>query len=1135
MAGPSDSSVLVGREEHVALLVDAFERARGGEPRIVLVGGDAGIGKTRLVQELGTVAMGRGAVVAVGECVAAGAQRLPFAPFTTVLRSLRRQLPAEVAAAVGGREDMLAALVPEPSEVRPPVPEPDGASRLFELTARALEQLGGERPLVLVLEDLHWADESTLSLLAYLCRPQRTGQLTLVGTYRTGDLVAGHPLLPVVSELRRLPTVTDVVLPGLTRDEVRQQVAAILSAEPSPPLVDAIHRRSQGNPFYVAELARTQDVDESVRGLLSARLRALPATARQVARLIAESGTDVEYPLLRAVAGLPESELNEALRAAVAGGILLLAPDPDRPGHRFRHALVRDAVGDEILPGERALLNQRYARALEADPSLVRPDERATRLAGHWFAADDVSKALPTGLRAAADAHHRHAHAEQLQMLERVLRLWDRAPEQVRTGLRPPDAASFRHLRPAAAGVADSAGGASGPDGATAVATRTSEATGPTSTTLGLDGTARAGETGASSEVPGPDRATNPATAAPTTDATDPADTDRTDRTGGADTADGVSNPGGATGAATADRTADATLPPRTTVTPDPARTTEPPELDEAPLTRLDVVAEAALAARLSVNRERALALTEEGVSTAEASGDRAAAAWFWVQRSLLVQDLALGDGLRELDRAQERVRGLAPSAVHAVVLAEASEWGARHQPGPDTVEAAERAVRYAEEAGAREVALDARIARGRLKAATAGYQEGLAELSALRGIAEETGSAALLGRVGLALPSALEGAGRSAEAVAAAEEAARLCRARGLVDAEARVRCDQSLSLYSLGRWPQSLEAIDEAAASARSRTAHGLAAVRRAQIALVQGELAAARKHVSRAREQFGGHDPQPWLLVHPAEVAMRVAACDGDIDAARAEFRRIAALGLSPGTERYALPMLCTAAAVEGDVRESRGADADGRQILAAIRGHAVGMGHAIPVWRAHRLWLDAELARAAGNPVLDPWARAASAFAGLERPYELASVRGRWAAALLDRGRTRAGTALLRQAHTAATDLGAVLLAARLADLATARGIALRPARREPAPARNGSRPLRPPRSPAATGADGLTAREREVLRLVAVGHSNRQIGEDLGISPKTAGLHVSSVLAKLGVTSRTEAAALASRLALFRDI
>ena len=153
-----------------------------------------------------------------------------------------------------------------------------------------------------------------------------------------------------------------------------------------------------------------------------------------MARIVAEGGSTVEYPLLAAVARLSEDDLIEALRAAVGANILLPAPDGD--GYRFRHSLVREAVSDDLLPGERSRLNRRYAEALEADPSLVRADERTTRLASYWYHAHDAAKALPAVLRASVEARRRHAYAEQLRLLERAMELWDAAPEEVRD--RPP-------------------------------------------------------------------------------------------------------------------------------------------------------------------------------------------------------------------------------------------------------------------------------------------------------------------------------------------------------------------------------------------------------------------------------------------------------------------------------------------------------------------------------------------------------------------------------------------------------------------------------------------------------------------------------------------------------------------------
>ncbi|MGW6463633.1 helix-turn-helix transcriptional regulator [Streptomyces rubiginosohelvolus] len=1007
-------SAFVGRRSPLAVLVAALERVAEHGPELVLIGGDAGIGKTRLIQELSSVARGRGAVVTVGECVGAGAGPLPFAALATALRSLRSLPPEEVAAAFSGHENELAVLLPELNSGLSPSRASGPALCLFESFLSTLERLADGRSLVLILEDLHWGDETTLGLLDYVCRSQRTGRILIVATYRP-DSLPSPSLLPFVAELSRLPLVTHMVLGGLTRDEVREQVAGNLTAIPSPFMVEEIHRRSEGNPFFVEELARAHragsegTLTDSLRDLLLARLRALPEAARRTAELVAEGGTDVSYVLLRTLTELSEQQLIAALRAAVEGHVL--TPTPDREGYRFRHALVREAVSDSVLPGERAKLNHRYAQALAADPSPVPPHERSVRLAEHWWAAGDLVAAREASLEAAAWAGRRAAWAERLRMLERVLNVWDLVAQEYRVPPSSPLIQDFRLLK---------------------------------------------------------DRtAVQPATVA-------------------------------------------------------------------LPLSRLDVLVEAAVAARLSANRERALTLTDDAL--AAVGQDRPTAAWLWMLRSLLVQDLTQGDGRRELDRARDLVRGLPASSVHAEVLAGVAAWGARHQPGPDTLATAERAVLYAQKVGAHDIALDARLTRGWLKAGTDAYESGLAELYELLQRPDVTGSVTLLGRVSLNLPSALEGAGRSAEAVGAAETVGRLCREHGLSNIEAWVRCNQSLSLYSLGRWAESERALDAAAELARSRKAYGLIAVRRSQMALARGDLGTAWQQVTLARELFGTHDPQPQLLVHPAEVAMGVAAFEGRIGDARTELERITALGLSPGTERYVLPMLCTAAAIEADAREFHGAGSESSDVLAAIRSRAAGMGRTAPVWRAYRLLLDSELARASGAAGPATWARAAAAFEGLDRPYELARARGRWAGALLSEGQERAGLRLFRQAYAGAEALGARLLTADLSAHATRYGISPAPGpasalRRLVPPAQAGAAP----RGPAALGTMGLTARETEVLRLVARGRSNRQIGEALRISPRTVGIHVSSILAKTNSASRTEAAALAFRLALFPDL
>ncbi|MFE3829871.1 AAA family ATPase [Streptomyces sp. NPDC059092] len=1015
------SPVFVGRSAEFTALTSALARATAGEPQAVLVGGEAGVGKTRLIEELHRAACDEKAVVAIGGCVEIGADGLPFAPFSAALRSLRRRLPDELMAAAEGQQDELARILPELGHSDRDALGEDGTARLFELTARLLERLAADRTIVLILEDLHWADTSTRHLLAYLFRSLRRGRLVVIGTYRADDLHRRHPLRPLLAELDRLRSVRRIELSRFNRAEVRGQLTGILATEPGPDLLEQIFERSDGNAFFVEELAcsigsgcRT-GLSDSLRDLLLVRVEALPEDAQRVARIVAEGGTTVEYRLLLAVAGLPEDDLIEALRAAVGANILL--PTADGDGYRFRHSLVREAVSDDLLPGERSRLNRRYAEVLEAGPSLVRADERTTRLASHWYHAHDPAKALPAVLLASVEARERYAHAEQLRLLERAMELWDDAPKEVRATLRPPDDIE---VYPPCGGPAESS-------------------------------------------------------------------------------------------------------PPR----------------------YLDLMAEATVAARAGGERERALAIAKKAMRLLEGESegkDPLRAAWFWIQRSRLVQDLTRGDGWSELANAQELVRGLQPSAVHAEVLANVASWGALHRPGPESLAAADRAVEYARLVGAERTELHARLTRGWLTADAGGVEEGIAEIYAARDRAAELGAVGILGRASNNLPSTLESMGRSEEAVTTARDGVAFSHQRGLTDTEAWVRTNLAQSLFSLGRWAEADTVLDETVELARSNKARALLAVRRGELALLRGAFDEAERQVELNRGFMGTHDLQPQHIITPVRLTMVIAARRGALAEARAEFERMATGGFPIGTHRYALPLLCTAAAIEADARGLPGAEAGRAEVLATVRTHARRLPTLVPVWAAYGLMLEAELARAEGRDGPKLWARAVQAFSDVERPYELALTRLRWAAALLGSGAGRTDpAALLDLAHTTAAELGARPLAEEITLLAGRARIALgaasaggtgRASGRVPGPRRGG-------RSQEATADPlrelGLTRREQDVLRLVSAGHSNRRIAEELYISPKTASVHVSNILAKLGVSGRTEAAALAHRLRLFPDL
>ncbi|WP_030205874.1 helix-turn-helix transcriptional regulator [Streptomyces sp. NRRL S-87] len=1000
----SVSPVFVGRADELAVLTDALDRAATHEPQALLIGGEAGVGKTRLTEEFIAEATRQGAVVAVGGCVEIGAEGLPFAPFSTALRSLHRRLPEQLAAAAGGQESELARILPELGETSRGPHDEESTARLFELTARLLERLAADRTVVLVLEDLHWADASTRHLLAYLFRTLARGRLALVATYRADDVHRRHPLRPLLAELDRLRTVRRLELARFTRAEVRRQLAGILASEPDERFVDDVFARSDGNAFFVEELAACggggscpPGLTESLRDLLLVRVEVLPETAQRVVRLVAEGGSTVEYPLLAAVAGLSEDELLEALRAAVTANVLLATPEGD--GYRFRHSLVREAVGDDLLPGERSRVNRRYAEALEADDTLVRAEERVIRLASYWYAAHDPAKALPAALDASVAARRRYAYAEQLRLLERAVDLWEDTPREVRDALRPAD---YTDVYPP----------------------------------CGCD----------------------PAT---------------------------------------------------------------------APLQWLDLMAEATVAARYGGERERALKLTKTALRTLEDDHDPLRAAWFWTERSRLISSLGRGDGWAELGTAQELVRGLPPSQVHAEVLTHAASWGMLHDPGPDNLATAERAVEVARLVGAEDVELNARLTLGSLMSDAGDIDGGLAVMEEVKDRAVALGLAAILGRAHINLSSQLENNGRSEDAVALADEGIALVRRYRLLDSEAWVCGNKADSLYSLGRWEECADHARRALEVAQTGKPRGAGALQLSHLALARGALGEAAAQLAAARAHFGTHDSQPQHRIPLDRMAIGIAAAEGRIQEVRATLAESIAQGIPPGNHRYAWPMLLAAATGEADARGLPSADAGRAAALDAIRKQARALATPVPLWVAHAAYVRAELLRAEGRDALSDWAEVEAAVRPLSRPYLLARVRHRLAEALLAAGGDRdVAAALLRDALDTAGRLGCRRLREELELLARRARLPLTGAE-DPQVVRADADPEEDPAE-----ALGLTSRERDVLRLVAAGRTNRQIAEELFISPKTASVHVSNILAKLGVAGRGEAAALAHRLRLF---
>jgi len=423
------SPVFVGRQAELTALQLAL--AQPGRTTTVLVGGEAGAGKSRLVAEFAAAAVGAGARVLTGACVSLGAENLPFAPFVGALSELVAELgPDAFDALVGPARADLGCLVPalrRAGDDHRPAAAADRAV-LFQAVLRTLEALGTQAPLVVVVEDVHWTDTSSRELLSFLGGRLRQ-RVLIVATYRSDEIHRRHPLMPFLAEAARSERVARLELAPLTRTEVAAQLAAIAASKLSPAVVQAVVARAEGNPFFAEELLAAGGGDElppDLADFLTARLAALPESARELVTVAAVAGRRVGHDLLAAVAGQAGADIGAGLRQATSHHVLVAEA---AGSYAFRHTLLQEAAYAELLPAERVSLHGAYAAALAGHPEwATSPAGAAGELAHHYLAAHDPARALEASVAAAAAAEKTYAFAEAHALYEQVLGLWERVP-----------------------------------------------------------------------------------------------------------------------------------------------------------------------------------------------------------------------------------------------------------------------------------------------------------------------------------------------------------------------------------------------------------------------------------------------------------------------------------------------------------------------------------------------------------------------------------------------------------------------------------------------------------------------------------------------------------------------------------
>jgi len=1000
----TSASAMIGRDAELAWLDGLLGEAEAGMPRTVVVGGEAGIGKSRLIREfaarVGSVAgaadPATSARVIVGQCVDLGTVAAPYAPIKAALRSLVADIGAERALdTVGPGRAAFVALLPELAEsggAGEPVPAvaggPGASGQLHEAVAVLLETVSRERPVVLVVEDLHWIDPASLGLLRFLVRALTASRVMLLLSYRSEDVTRGHPLRPFLAELERDRWVDRRELSRLSRDEVRELAASLAGSSPDEALLDTLFRRSDGVPFFVEEVVGLDgctdegQLPDTLRDLLLARYERLSDEAQQLLRLIATGGVRVGHPLLTRVFRGGDDELDEAAREAVLGGVLVV----DGEDYGFRHALVREAILADILPGERARFHARYAEAYEA---LAAAGSRrlAAEISYHWLGANDAMRAFPATVQAMREARAASAFASAAQLGERALALWD---------------------------VVDGA------------------------TSGGPDGERGAG--GGAAEIAG--------------------------------------------------------------------------------MSRTELMGRTASHHRNAGENDRSLAVIKAALAECPRDDPN-------YPRLLRDRALTLGSDGRpgSIPLLLEALEVLGPDGPAELRASVRTSLAGRYMIDgqlPEAAEMAQSALELAESIGAprlASVALNiAAVSRAHLEDPLGAAEQ----LERAKQLAEGDGSALL--RYWVNASDLYNLLGDYELAIELAEEGLARARATGLERSSGVILASNAVDpLFALGRWQRGLELIERALALDPPEPFKIYLWRAEAWAELWRGDLASA-DHVLRtnraAMNAVGEVELQTRQSV--GRVATEIALAHGDVVTA---WREAAPLldeheGAIAG---YGLPYAWALARTIAAARSGHAAaNADEAELLAAasaaeprLRALLARFAH----WPLHPLWvalIDAELESDREHAV-EAWRRAVDAVDDpralrLLGPY----ARLRLGEAELEAGERQAAKASLQLAHDEAERYGIGAVLASVVRVASAAGLVLEGAGAGRAIG------VTDAVDAAADATAELTARERQVLALIAEGLSNRQIGERLFISGKTASVHVSAILRKLGAATRTEA-------------